>query len=620
MFFPLAVLVAVLPGLFALNNWDLNPPGPWWGLRALAVLGGAWDDQVPAVVDLQPHLRIDPAGPAASRFDPDDPANLGAEAQAYLDAAYQPPLYAWLAAVGLALTPARDPWAVVLPSYAAGAALVILTYLHGRLWRGPGLGLVAAVLTGFNPLLLDQMQGATPTTLALATTSAALYAYGRHLRVGAGPARPWGRDGGLAWAVVGGLALGASLLTLGGFGLCTAAVVALHQAYLRAGDPSERRSGPWWRSLGDNPSLVAGTVAVALAAALALPWYVLMLRRHGMPAAAALLWPGGAGPVDVPDLLSRVLALAPAALPLAVLAAARAIRQALIAETEDRETVGGVFWVVWLAIAALLPALWSGGPEPVLDLFLLLPLDLLAASAIVDLANRRVPVRTLTWLAPLTAVAIAWWGAANLRGAVDDLLHGRATSATALGLHLALDLLIAVIVFTRGLDRWARRRDDRQRQVLAGFLGFVVLSTVAAGAREARFRHSENRDLIDLREIVLRRHGARPFELLVVVGPDEWQRAAEGPAPGGRLRFILRSALPEVPRVDLPSVDALLELANDRCRLVILVGTEQRLSYALQSRLGLEPIHPGRSGVLDALATIGPTPPDPAVAPRAANR
>ncbi len=40
MFLPIVVLVAVLPGLYALRCWDLTPPGPWWGLRGLAVLDG----------------------------------------------------------------------------------------------------------------------------------------------------------------------------------------------------------------------------------------------------------------------------------------------------------------------------------------------------------------------------------------------------------------------------------------------------------------------------------------------------------------------------------------------------------------------------------------------------
>src|SRR5438309_8394297 len=74
MFFPLVVLVAVLPGLYALSRWDLTPPGPWWGLRGLAVLNGLIVDQAPAAVG---------AGPDT-------------EAWAYRAVAWQPPLYAWL--------------------------------------------------------------------------------------------------------------------------------------------------------------------------------------------------------------------------------------------------------------------------------------------------------------------------------------------------------------------------------------------------------------------------------------------------------------------------------------------------------------------------------------------
>src|SRR5438067_13903216 len=71
MFFPLVVLVAVLPGLYALNNWDLTPPGPWWGLRGLAVLDGLVVDQVPAAASIGPEL----------------------EARAFRAVAFQPPLY-----------------------------------------------------------------------------------------------------------------------------------------------------------------------------------------------------------------------------------------------------------------------------------------------------------------------------------------------------------------------------------------------------------------------------------------------------------------------------------------------------------------------------------------------
>jgi hypothetical protein len=71
---------------------------------------------------------------------------------------------------------------------------------------------------------------------------------------------------------------------------------------------------------------------------------------------------------------------------------------------------------------------------------------------------------------------------------------------------------------------------------------------------------------------------------------------------GGWLRFILRTALPHLPQRDLSSTDELLALPEGQ-RLVILAGSGARLSQAVKSRLGLEAIHPGRTGVLDAYAT-----------------
>ena len=162
MFFPLVVLVAVLPGMVALNSWDLTPPGPLWGLRALAVLDGLAIDQVPAAITIKP----------------------SGESAALRALSFQPPLYAWLAALGMRLTADLDPLASVLPSYVAGVLVVVLVYLHGRVWRGGGMGLAAVLLVGFNPNLLLRMQEATPTTLAVAGAMGALLCYGWHQRRG----------------------------------------------------------------------------------------------------------------------------------------------------------------------------------------------------------------------------------------------------------------------------------------------------------------------------------------------------------------------------------------------------------------------------------------------------
>src|SRR6185312_14886295 len=242
-------------------------------------------------------------------------------------------------------------------------------------------------------------------------------------------------------------------------------------------------------------------------------------------------------------------------LPLALFAVGRSVKAALVSERDDRGTIGGIFWVIWLAVAALAPATWVGGPQTTMSLFLLIPLNLLAAQAISDLANRRVSVRWLSWLAPATAISVAWWLSGDLRGAVIGLSHGHVGPRSALGLHLAIDLLIVVVWLSRGLDRWARRRDLRQRRVLASFLLVVLVTSLADGLREVTFRHLETRELMNLRSAVLLRHRAQPFRGIAVVGPDLDRPLVEGPTPGGRLRFILRCTLPDIPEIDLTSTD-----------------------------------------------------------------
>jgi hypothetical protein len=304
-----------------------------------------------------------------------------------------------------------------------------------------------------------------------------------------------------------------------------------------------------------------------------------------------------------------LIELMPVTLPLGLYGAVRAIRVALADDGNGRESVGGSFWVIWSAVAALLPWIWPGGPQDTFDLILLVPLSLLAAQTIADLVNRRVPVRVLVWLAPLTAISVAWWSSRNLQEAVDDVIQGRADAGTALGLHLALDLVLASIWLIRRIELWARRRDDRRRMVLSVFLVLVLLVTAVDGLREVVFRHGMDRDLLALRTMILRRNRENPFRVVAVVSapPSTPVRgssgpATEGPSPGGRLRFILKTALPDVPQRDLTSVEELFALPEGQ-RLIIFAGTEQRLSYPDQARLGLEAIHPGRTGILDAYAT-----------------
>jgi 4-amino-4-deoxy-L-arabinose transferase-like glycosyltransferase len=576
MYFPIVVLVAILPGLYALRNWDLTPPGPWWGMRGLAVLEGRALDQ----------SGMDGVGSAA-------------EAEAFRAVAYQPPLYAWLESAGLWLTD-RSPVTTVLPSYLAGAAVVLLVFFHGRLWRGPGLGLAAAVLTGFNRDLLVQMQQATPATLGLLGLLLALLAYGHYLRAEGG--------GRVAWVVVGGLGLGLSLLSVGLAGLLIVPVVGLHQAFLGPDPWAQPRKG-LRRWLTVRSGLMAAGSGLLIALVLAAPWHLWMYSRHGAGFMQALLAPPYSGVRAHLGLLGRLLMLAPASVPLGLFAAFRAGRRVLLSDGDDPLTVGGAFWVGWLAVSAVVPALLPKGPGPVLSLMLLVPLNLLASQAMLDLAGRRIPARALVWLAPATALAVAWWGIPELRQGLASLAtHRGLEPSTALGLHLGLDLIVVLALATRAVDRWARRRDDRRRVVLGGFLGTVVALTVTIGLREVEFRHRETSDLLALRDAVLRRQALRPFSVAAVVGPapDSGYGHRPGqpaPIPGGRLRFLLRATLPELRQTDLIHEDDLHGLPQDGPWLVILAGPSERLSYPMQSRLALEAIHPGRAGVLAAYAS-----------------
>src|SRR5262249_46190815 len=127
----------------------------------------------------------------------------------------------------------HNPLASVLPSYVAGALAVVLVYLHGRLWGGAGLGLTAAVLTGFNQNLLLRIQEATPSTLALCGLSATLFAYGWHQRIATESTQPWPWASPTTWAVAGGLALGLTFLTPGCIEFFVLPIVLMHQYYLR---------------------------------------------------------------------------------------------------------------------------------------------------------------------------------------------------------------------------------------------------------------------------------------------------------------------------------------------------------------------------------------------------
>ena len=594
MWLGLSVLVAVIPGLLALRHWDLSPPGPWWGLRGLAVLEGYTLDQV----------ALEGVGTPI-------------EGWAYRQVAMHPPLYAWLEAAALAISGDRAPIATVVPSFLAGLFLVLLVYRLGVLWGGPPLGGVAAILTGLNRQLLNHMQFANPATLGLAFALAALLADGYAIQAAShGRRRAW------LWTLASGIALGLSLLSVAFFGLLVPIILGL-QRVLVGGEPLPpvlRSRWPLfrrivWRARGALTTLAALVIGLALAA----PWHYLMAQRHGLQFWRALVHPpfSGAGIPGGP--LEKLLQLAPATLGLAVYGAFLAVRRLKNAErgSTDPRVVSSALALAWIAVTVVLPLMLPAGPRPVLLLFLLVPLNLLAARLMLDLALRRVGIQALLVLVPVSAVCLAWWACPPLRDASGALLRGQVSSAVMIALPLGLALLVAFRFFAQQTIRWAGVNDGRRRGLRGSFLGLVFLVTLAAGIHEVEYRHRETLDLLSLREAVLRRQSTQPFTRVTVLGlGSEWSplasllspsvpfTAANFPtvAPGGRLRFVLRSALPGVSGTETARVED-LAMSGEGPQLVVLAGTGSRLTYSAQARLRLESIYPSRGGLLDAYAT-----------------
>ena len=117
------------------------------------------------------------------------------------------------------------------------------------------------------------------------------------------------------------------------------------------------------------------------------------------------------------------------------------------------------------------------------------------------------------------------------------------------------------------------------------------------------FQDKITRGLIDLYRVVVRRHQDTPFTMIAVVDPPT-EPGTPASGSGGRLRFILACAAPELRPYYCSGVEALNNLPDVQ-RLVLLNG-DVNLPYSLRAQLKLEAIHPGHHGILDALATMRP--------------
>jgi hypothetical protein len=626
MFGPLAVLIAILPGLYGLTNWDLTPPGPWWGLRGVAVIDdGLWVDQTPLA----------------------DGISGLSEANSLRWVALSPPLYAWLEGLFTWLSPSRSPVTTVLPAYFAGVLLVYLVYVHGKTWVSPGAALFGAFIFGFSQTVLSSMQRAGPATLAAITFIGAIEFYSRHIQAGE-RGRIRGR---ILYAMGCGACIGLSLMSVGLIALAILPLIGFHQLALNAGESPMERTRHWYEAWRLVPGLFYGMVSVTVAMVIAAPWHVWMTNVHPSDFWLALIEPTRPLGAANRGPLGHLIETTPVFLCLAIFIAVRTIRQSLFvnrqksfdesiltlpawviersANESEKTEAGLLLWTIWAFIALTLSVYWPLGPQNTLGLLLTAAISLLAGHAARELAQRRLSARMMIWVTPATFFCLVWKLSPGFRRNVREMqqsLPGPIEFSPAVAMVLLVSLwIVAMWLVGRLLARWAAVRDGRSRILLAINLGIFFLIQSTLGLQEIGNRQLITKQLLELRQAIVRYHARQPIERIYVVGsispndlarmrlelPDtksagvfqigKAEKDSIGVDPAGRLRFILHTALPLVVQDDLRDLD-LLAKQRASSRLVILVGHENRLSSAMQMELGLEEIHPGIPNIFQAFA------------------
>lgn len=516
-FWPLLVLLAVLPGLYALEYRAMDAAGALWGLRGLNVYSA---DELTDI--------LDPGGVTeASRLQ------------------WRSPLGSWLTALVAHLWNSAEPLTLVAASYLATAGVVALSYAFGDWLAGPRCGFWATVMLAFHGTLLSQAQTPAPHSLAILFAALAFWGYVRHVDA---TFRPFSRH-----LLLGGVMLGACLLTSGPLAVAVLAVLGLYAVGVR-GDRVRPRRGPgrdpqrvWVGWAAFQSLLVLAAVALIVAGW----WPALMAARHG-----ARFWGGWllkrsaaidsepvrgfAFPVELARGSLETLGPLIGLFALGLWLAGRSVVQNQD-EAQRRRHLFVTAWVlcaavVWISLlreaaSASSRLLWQG--------FLLVPCVLLAALAAEAIAQRRVSVLAAIAVACFTVTTMLW---SSLVAVFEQLDAATARSIAAVS-------ILAVALATAWLVQHCRGRDFQQRLVLGTLLAALFVGNAVSGLASVRRAGDDERALDNLRE-----------ELVRVENVGSWLIVSDRPV-SLPLRLVLRSIWPDASRRIVETWDAALARA-----------------------------------------------------------
>ncbi|HUG92787.1 MAG TPA: hypothetical protein VML55_18240 [Planctomycetaceae bacterium] len=541
-FRPLLVLLAVLPGLYALTQRSFTETDAWWSLASLELAVGA---------SPEPHE----AGSTVETAD--------------LAAPWRPPLSVWLTALVMRVFGPGQDVATALAAYLATIVLVVLAYhLFGRLGDAR-LGFWVAVFIAFHGPVLAQAQTPVPVSLGVVLAMGAVWGFHVHMRTATAPVSVplllGGVSLGLCLLAAGPLALGVAVLLVGCAVVAPArrpaARVVPHPALIR------RRSWPaavplgvllltafavggWW------PLMAAwdgGSSSVEGAARRSLPgvstW--LTFGRHTADAAPT---EGGGMLTFWADAYDQLREACGALAGLALLGLWRAARVGFAPDAGLRSKGSGgppAPWlrtlVVWTALALLaLTAVVRAVPDSSQALalwrgFLIVPMVGLASFAADEIARRRIGVPG--------AVAA---GIASLAVTVELAAWRRLIGPSSEPGLLIPVLLAAAPLFVAIVWRLCRGSDDRQQAALTVVIVAHLAANAVLGLAAAHRQTEDDRALAGFRrELSLagQAAGTEGGELadgvaanVAAVATWTFISDVELPLP---VRYVLRSQWPE---------------------------------------------------------------------------
>jgi 4-amino-4-deoxy-L-arabinose transferase-like glycosyltransferase len=343
-----------------------------------------------------------------------------------LYSALHPPLYVWLSSVSFLIFGVTE-FAIRFFSALFGGLTLMIIYKMGKELHSPKAGFIAAMLFGLNPFVsFFARQGQFDTTLVFFLSLSTLYLLRYEAR------------GGLHHAALGGVAIGAALMTklFVGFG------IPLTYFFWKAATHEDK--DPFWKPL---------LVSVGMAILVSAPWYVYMtiVRGNGNPLffldASAVIQRSVAGvegnvkPLEVFYYVNQLFVLFPLGIIWFIVGMYR-----IFQKREKAWLLLALWFVVYFVVFTLMRTKLA-----VYLLPMLVPASLIAAYALVAVVNGLLSKKLSAVCLGATGIAFVWASRQTWRSETKSLftqlLRMHLPTQGELVAYLPFLIIVSCIVF-----------------------------------------------------------------------------------------------------------------------------------------------------------------------------